>query len=126
MAQKKTTSSTRSGSRSKTSSGTTSSRRAPSKANSTRRTPPPPPVEKDPIWVEIWSYSWGKALYLLLGILVLIGLDLLIAMNKYNLFFTVLGVEIIAAMVIGWLVFLILERRKNILDETNTSYPDEE
>ncbi len=126
MAQKKTTSSTRSGSRSKTSSGTTSSRRAPSKANSTRRTPPPPPVEKDPIWVEIWSYSWGKALYLLLGILVLIGLDLLIAMNKYKLFFTVLGVEIIAAMVIGWLVFLILERRKNILDETNTSYPDEE
>ena len=126
MAQKKTTSSNRSGSRSKASSGTTSSRRAPSKNNSTRRTLPPPPVEKDPIWVEIWSYSWGKALYLLLGILVLIGLDLLIAMNKYKLFFTVLGVEIIAAMVIGWLVFLILERRKNYLDEADTSFSDEE
>lgn len=126
MAQKKTTSSNRSGSRSKASSGTTSTRRVPSKAASTRRTPPPPPVEKDPIWVEIWSYSWGKALYLLLAILVLIGLDLLIAMNKYKLFFTILGVEIIAAMIIGWLVFLILERRKNILDQADTSYSDEE
>lgn len=126
MAQKKTTSSNRSGSRSKASSSSTSSRRAPSKSASTRRTPPPPPVEKDPLWVELWSYSWGKALYLLLAILVLIGLDLLIAMNKYKLFFTILGVELIAAMVIGWLVFLILERRKSILDEADPSYPDEE
>ena len=60
----------------------------------------------------IWSYSWGKALYLLLGILVLIGLDFLIAMNHYDLFFTVLGIEIIAAMLIGWIVFIILDRMK--------------
>ena len=33
---------------------------------------------------------------------------------------------LIAAMVIGWLVFLILERRKNYLDEADTSFSDEE
>ena len=68
--------------------------------------------EKEPLYSVIWSYSWGKALYLLLGILVLIGLDFLIAMNHYDLFFTVLGIEIIAAMLIGWIVFIILDRMK--------------
>ena len=53
-----------------------------------------------------------QALYLLLAILVLIGLDLLLSMNHYHLFFTVLGVEIIAAMLIGWIVFIILDRMK--------------
>ena len=75
----------------------------------------------------IWSYSWGKALYLLLAILVLIGLDLLIAMNHYHLFFTVLGVEIIAAMLIGWIAYIIIDRmkQKDSLEE-NESDPEAE
>ena len=68
--------------------------------------------DKEPLYVVLWSYSWGKILYLLLGILVLIGLDFLIAMNNYDRFFTVLGIEIIAAMLIGWIIYLILDRKK--------------
>ena len=76
----------------------------------------------------IWSYSWGKALYLLLAILVMIGLDLLIAMNHYNMFFTVLGIEILAGMLIGWIVFLILDRKKqaDMLNEDSSGAESEE
>ena len=51
------------------------------------------------MWIRIWSYSWGKIFYLILAILVVIGLDLLIAMNKYDLFFMILGVEIIIGII---------------------------
>ena len=77
MAQRKTTTSNRS-------SRSGSSSKKP--AASSRATKQParrvePVVEKEPLYSVIWSYSWGKALYLQLAILVLIGLDLLIAMN---------------------------------------------
>ena len=108
MAQRKTTSSSRSTSRS----GRTSSKSA-SKNSASRNTRSlPPEQDKEPLWSVIWSYSWGKALYLLLGILVLIGLDFLISMNHYDRFFTVLGIEVIVAMITGWIVFLFLDRKR--------------
>ena len=108
MAQRKTSTSNRSSRSGSSSKKPASSSRA-AKQPSRRAEPV---VEKEPLYSVIWSYSWGKALYLLLGILVLIGLDFLIAMNHYDLFFTVLGIEIIAAMLIGWIVFIILDRMK--------------
>ncbi len=106
--QRKTTSANRSNQRSGS-----SSKKAPASSRSSKNTQKNVVYEeKEPLFSVIWSYSWGKALYLLLGILVLIGLDFLIAMNHYDLFFTVLGIEIIAAMLIGWIVFIILDRMK--------------
>ena len=106
--QRKTTSANRSNQRSGS-----SSKKAPASSRSSKNTQRNVVYEeKEPLYSVIWSYSWGKALYLLLGILVLIGLDFLIAMNHYDLFFTVLGIEIIAAMLIGWIVFIILDRMK--------------
>lgn len=106
--QRKTTSANRSNQRSGS-----SSKKAPASSRSSKNTQKNVVYEeKEPFYSVIWSYSWGKALYLLLGILVLIGLDFLIAMNHYDLFFTVLGIEIIAAMLIGWIVFIILDRMK--------------
>ena len=106
--QRKTTSTNRSNQRSGS-----SSKKAPASSRSSKNTQKNVVYEeKEPLYSVIWSYSWGKALYLLLGILVLIGLDFLIAMNHYDLFFTVLGIEIIAAMLIGWIVFIILDRMK--------------
>ena len=108
MAQRKTTSANRSNQRSGS-----SSKKAPASSRSSKNSQKNVVYEeKEPLYSVIWSYSWGKALYLLLGILVLIGLDFLIAMNHYDLFFTVLGIEIIAAMLIGWIVFIILDRMK--------------
>ena len=122
MAQRKTSTSNRS-SRSGSSKKPASSSRA-AKQPSRRAEPV---VEKEPLCSVIWSYSWGKALYLLLAILVLIGLDLLIAMNHYHLFFTVLGVEIIAAMLLGWIAYIIIDRmkQKDSLEE-NESDPEAE
>ena len=108
MAQRKTTSSNRPDSRS----GSSSKKPASSSRSTKAVRKSEPIVEKEPLYSVIWAYPWGKALYLLLAILVLIGLDLLLSMNHYNLFFTVLGVEIIAAMLIGWIVFIILDRKK--------------
>lgn len=125
MAQKKTTTSNRSSSRSGNSSKKPASSSRSSKQPARRAEPV---VEKEPLYSVIWSYSWGKALYLILAILVLIGLDLLIAMNHYHLFFTVLGVEIIAAMLIGWIVFIILDRmkQKESLEETESDLETDE
>ena len=120
MAQRKTTSSNRSNQRSGS-----SSKKAPASSRSSKNTRQPVVYEeKEPLYSVIWSYSWGKALYLLLGILVLIGLDFLIAMNHYDLFFTVLGIEIIAAMLIGWIVFIILDRMKQ--KEQSSDMQDED
>ena len=46
-------------------------------------------------------------------------------MNHYNLFFTVLGIEIIAAMLIGWLVYLIVDRRRQ-RDQADDAVAEEE
>ncbi|MBR5059043.1 MAG: hypothetical protein IKX04_10860 [Clostridiales bacterium] len=120
MAQRKTTSTNRSNQRSGS-----SSKKAPASSRSSKNTRQPVVYEeKEPLYSVIWSYSWGKALYLLLGILVLIGLDFLIAMNHYDLFFTVLGIEIIAAMLIGWIVFIILDRMKQ--KEQSSDMQDED
>ena len=108
MAQRKTTSSNRPAARA----GSSSKKPASSSRSTKAVRKSEPVVEKEPLYSVIWAYPWGKALYLLLAILVLIGLDLLLSMNHYPLFFTVLGVEIIAAMLIGWIVFIILDRKK--------------
>ena len=123
MAQRKTSTSNRSSRSGSSSKKPASSSRAAKQPS--RRVEPV--VEKEPLYSVIWSYSWGKALYLLLAILVLIGLDLLIAMNHYHLFFTVLGVEIIAAMLIGWIAYIIIDRmkQKDSLEE-NESDPEAE
>ena len=121
--QRKTTSANRSNQRSGS-----SSKKAPASSRSSKNTQRNVVYEeKEPLYSVIWSYSWGKALYLLLAILVLIGLDLLIAMNRYHLFFTVLGVEIIAAMLIGWIAYIIIDRmkQKDSLEE-NESDPEAE
>ena len=109
MAKRKTSSSGRSTTRSGSSSAKTSASTRSSKNTQTRQIDP----DKEPLWSVIWSYSWGKALYLLLGILVIIGLDFLISMNHYDRFFSVLGIEIIVAMITGWIVYLVLDRQKH-------------
>ena len=104
----------------------TSSRQAParsgkgngssSRANASRARQIPE-EEQESIFAVIWSSHWGKILYALVALLLLIAIDFLVSMNHYDRFFTILGGEIVVAMVLGWIVFLVLERRKNALSE---------
>lgn len=73
----------------------------------------------------IWSNHWGRMLYALIGIMIIIALDFLISMNHYDLFFTILGVEIVVGMVIGWIVYLVVSRRKNASSDEITGDSEE-
>ena len=42
-------------------------------------------------------------------------------MNHYGKFFTVLGIELIAAMIIGWIIYLLVERKKQFEAEQSDS-----
>ena len=122
----------RSSSTSKRNSSSTASRKKPSSGSgrkpsntNSRASRSAEPEREESIFHVLWSYSFGKALYLLLGIAVLIGLDFLISMNNYDKFFVTLGIELIAAMVIGWIVYLFVERRKLMQSEEPESDSDE-
>jgi hypothetical protein len=86
---------------------------------------PQPEEEKESILALIWSNHWGRMLYALIGIMIIIALDFLISMNHYDLFFTILGVEIVVGMVIGWIVYLVVSRRKNASSDEITGDSEE-
>ncbi|MBP5493109.1 MAG: hypothetical protein J6Y08_09710 [Clostridiales bacterium] len=110
MAQKKASNSRSSRSNSRSGSG-----KKPSvNARSSSKKVQPVYEDTESIFSKIWSYSWGKVLYAVVALLLIIALDFLISMNHYDRFFMVLGIEIIAGMIIGWIVFLLIERSKQI------------
>ena len=125
MAQRKSpqntrrTTSTRTTSSGKTARGASASSRG-------KKTVHPAPVEDDApsIFSRLWESHWGKLLYGIVILFLIIGLDLLISWNKYDLFYTILGIEIVVAMLVGWIVYLILERRKQHLSEDASSDED--
>ena len=110
MAQKRSSNSTSS----KNSRGRSASSKKPAASSRATSTKKQVSYEDDSesFFSVVWSYSWGKALYAVIILLVIIGLDFLISMNHYDRFFMVLGIEIIAGMIIGWIVYLLIERSK--------------
>ena len=58
------------------------------------------------------SPRYNDKAYIVDSILLLIGIDLLFSMDHYDRFFMILGIEIIAAMLIGWLVYFLIDRKK--------------
>ena len=120
MAQKSGSTKKTASSRNGRGNSSSASKRTSSKAP-VKRVQPQNPEPETTIFHELWSHPFGKALYLLLGIAVLLGLDFLISMNHYGKFFTVLGIELIAAMIIGWIIYLLVERRKQFEAEQSDS-----
>lgn len=125
MAQRKSPQTTR---RTTSTRNTSSGRSARGSSASSRgkKSVQPAPVEEDTpsIFSRLWESHWGKLLYGIIVLLLIIGLDLLISWNKYDLFYTILGIEIVVAMLVGWVVYLILERRKQHLSEDTSSDED--
>lgn len=52
----------------------------------------------------------GKVLLYILGVLVIIGLDILITLNNFDRFFVLLGIELILSVLIGWVIFVLKDR----------------
>ena len=125
MAQRKTPQTTR---RTTSTRSTSSGRsgRGSSASSGRRKKVQPAPVEDDSpsFFSKLWESHWGKLLYGIVVLLLIIGLDLLISWNKYDLFYTILGIEIVVAMLVGWIVYLIIERRKQHLSEDDSSDED--
>jgi len=84
------------GTQRRTTSGTSSSRQR------SRKT-----VKKVPLLTVIKSSSAGRFMLIILGTLCVLGLDFLFSLNQFDRFFLLLGIELIAAVLIGWIRFVL-------------------
>lgn len=57
----------------------------------------------------------GRFLLILAAVIGILGLDFLISLNQFDRFFLCLGIELIAAVLIGWVLFVLRGR----IDEDN-------
>gem|GEM_PF-1490999 len=55
----------------------------------------------------------GKILLTAILLSILFGLNLLFSMNRFDRFFTLLGVELVIGILIFWVVYLFREHKKN-------------
>jgi hypothetical protein len=55
----------------------------------------------------------GKALLYILGVLALVGLDILLTLNNFDRFYVLLGIELILAILVGWVIFVLKDRIKD-------------
>jgi len=72
-------------------------------------------VPKPPLLTVLKDSSGGRFVLLLISVVCILGLDFLISLNQFDRFFLFLGIELIAAVLIGWIRFVL--RGKN--DEDN-------
>lgn len=61
----------------------------------------------------IASNPVGKVFLIILGILTIVGLDILMTLNNFDRFYVLLGVELILAILIGWVIFVLKDRIKD-------------
>ena len=55
----------------------------------------------------------GKVFLIIASVLIVVGLDFLITLNHFDLFFIVLGIEWIIATLLGWIYYVFRDRLKN-------------
>lgn len=64
-------------------------------------------IPKKNILTALKGSAAGRFLLLVVGIIVVLGLDFLFSLNQFDRFFLILGIELIAAVLIGWIRFVI-------------------
>lgn len=72
-------------------------------------------VPKTPLLSVLKESSGGRFVLLLVSVVCILGLDFLISLNQFDRFFLLLGIELIAAVLIGWIRFVLRGRN----DEDN-------
>ena len=100
--------------RRKTVSKKTGGKSAPRKASSSRKQPAP--QQTGPSAADIWDIFKGSRFFApvitIVAIFLIIGLDLLFSWNNYELFFKILGVELIIAFAV-WIINLMISLGKD-------------
>ena len=85
---------------------------------------PAPQQQSGPTAADLWDMFRGSKAFIpvvtVVSILLLIGLDLLFSLNNYELFFKILGVELIIAFAF-WIINLIVSLGR---DSKKNSDPD--
>jgi len=99
-------SSSRSGNTQRRASGTNSGSRSASASRSRSKKK----VKKAPLLSVLKDSSAGRFLLILVSIICILGLDFLFSLNKFGLFFLYLGIELIAAVLVGWIRFVLRGR----------------
>jgi len=72
-------------------------------------------VPKTPLLTVLKDNSGGRFVLILITVVCILGLDFLISLNQFDRFFLFLGIELIAAVLIGWIRFVLRGRN----DEDN-------
>ena len=94
------------------------------KASSARKNPPvqDPDITAGDIWNMFKDSRFFAPVITILAVFLIIGLDLLFSWNNFELFFKILGVELILAFAV-WIINLMVSLGR---DKKNTdSYSDE-
>ena len=100
----------------RSSAGSTTSRTHSSTASSTAsRSRSKKNVKKAPLISILKESPAGRFLLILVAVICILGLDFLVSLNQFDRFFLLLGIELIAAVLIGWILFVLRGR----IDEDN-------
>lgn len=117
--------------RSRSSSSSRGSKKSPSKSssrsNTSRRTTKSAPVQNDSSlesgFKKFASSKAATPVFFIAAVLLITGIDLLVSWNKFELFFKILGVEILIAVVV-WIVMTLVFSRQSTKD-SNEPLEDE-
>ncbi len=63
--------------------------------------------------IRMYRNPIGKVFLIIASVLIVVGLDFLITLNHFDLFFIVLGIEWIIATLLGWIYYVFRDRLKN-------------
>lgn len=72
-------------------------------------------VKKTPLITVLKDSSAGRFILVTFAVLCVLGVDFLVSLNQFDRFFMLLGIELIAAVLIGWILFVLHGRN----DEDN-------
>ena len=89
--------------------------RASSSRSSSKKAPAPVQTESeaDSLFRKFASSKAAMPLIFIGSVILIVGIDLLVSWNKYEMFFKILGVEILIAVVVWALLTLVFSGRKN-------------
>ena len=113
--------------RSRSNSSSRGSKKSPSKSstrsNTTRRTTKSAPVANDSViesgFKKFASSKAATPVIFIAAVLLITGIDLLVSWNKFELFFKILGVEILIAVAV-WIVMTLVFSRRNTKDSSES------